>query len=206
MEIFNEEKLRQEIINTWGKAGVHIEIFNMMQSQIETLKIENKELQQKLSDNGDSSLDWLELRNKLKQTEAINTELLKGIENLKKEAEDLMDFCIDRKYLDLEDETDGQVSFNKAILKAKSLLSKHPYINSNCTVASFCMAQYNYCSQVHLKCDKCLLKNSESVNKEAVENKIIDYKNTFNCQLLRRYGCNMKGDKNKTNSGNSMTD
>ena len=30
MDPFNEEKLREDIIKTWGPAGAHIEVFDMM--------------------------------------------------------------------------------------------------------------------------------------------------------------------------------
>ncbi len=36
--IFNEDKLQEEIIKTWGEFGVHNEVFNTMRKQISDLK------------------------------------------------------------------------------------------------------------------------------------------------------------------------
>lgn len=36
--IFNEDKLQEEIIKTWGEFGVHNEVFNSMRKQISDLK------------------------------------------------------------------------------------------------------------------------------------------------------------------------
>jgi len=36
--IFNEDKLQEEIIKTWGEFGVHNEVFNAMRKQISDLK------------------------------------------------------------------------------------------------------------------------------------------------------------------------
>ena len=35
--IFNEDKLQEEIIKTWGEFGVHNEVFNTMRKQISDL-------------------------------------------------------------------------------------------------------------------------------------------------------------------------
>ena len=36
--IFNEDKLQEEIIKTWGEFGVHNEVFKAMKKQISDLK------------------------------------------------------------------------------------------------------------------------------------------------------------------------
>lgn len=36
--IFNEDKLQEEIIKTWGEFGVHNEVFKAMRKQISDLK------------------------------------------------------------------------------------------------------------------------------------------------------------------------
>ena len=36
--IFNEDKLQEEIIKTWGEFGVHNEVFKAMKRQISDLK------------------------------------------------------------------------------------------------------------------------------------------------------------------------
>ena len=36
--IFNEDKLQEEIIKTWGEFGVHNEVFTAMRKQIRDLK------------------------------------------------------------------------------------------------------------------------------------------------------------------------
>jgi len=49
--------------------------------------------------------------------------LKEALKNLLKESEDLMDFCIDRKYLNTEDLTDGQKLFNEATKSARTALT-----------------------------------------------------------------------------------
>lgn len=36
--VFNEDKLQEEIIKTWGEFGVHNEVFTAMRKQISDLK------------------------------------------------------------------------------------------------------------------------------------------------------------------------
>jgi hypothetical protein len=54
-----------------------------------------------------------------------NKQLSEALTNLQKEAEDLMEFCIDRKYLDNEDLTDGQLLFDEAVFKSKEALTNY---------------------------------------------------------------------------------
>jgi hypothetical protein len=54
----------------------------------------------------------------------VSDEDIEQIRTLAKEANDLMEFCIDRKYLDNEDLTDGQISFNQALENIRNLIVK----------------------------------------------------------------------------------
>lgn len=61
--------------------------------------------------------------NELISVKESNTKLVEALEELKKEAEDLMDFCIDRGYLDNEDLTGWQIAFDSAMKKSHDALS-----------------------------------------------------------------------------------
>ena len=38
MEVFNEKKLRSELVNTWGECGVHVAVFDRMAKKTEINK------------------------------------------------------------------------------------------------------------------------------------------------------------------------
>lgn len=71
----------------------------------------------------EKSEEIIGLSYKLDTAESELKQAKEALSELSKEAEDLMDFCIDRKYLDNEDKTDGQILFDTALIKAKKLLT-----------------------------------------------------------------------------------
>lgn len=82
MEIFNEQKLRAEIVKTWGEFGAHIEVYDML------LRKANVVLPQAnvsgMLDSGKPQMNIASLRTKIK--EFFNTvtpaELIKEFELL----------------------------------------------------------------------------------------------------------------------------
>jgi hypothetical protein len=55
---------------------------------------------------------------------AAAPDLLQALEKTKKELYDLMSHCVDRKYIDFEDETEGVKTYHEAIELATSAIAK----------------------------------------------------------------------------------
>lgn len=112
---------KKESDENWQKEfDILIEQCDGWHKEADKLQQENEQLTRDLKAS-QSTADQLaqHLDFKMKEIE----QLKKALVGLAKESEDLMDFCIDRKYLDNEDKTDGQILFDEALNAAKELLT-----------------------------------------------------------------------------------
>jgi len=105
--------------------------------ELATLKAENERLKWNQFNNPHNlgcvnHLEEIdELKTQLSQSNSMCEMLAKALKNTRDELNTLMDFCVDRKHLDFEDDTDGIISYKDVMLKSREVLEEYEKLNNN---------------------------------------------------------------------------